>query len=65
MSLEVLRFTLVSAAARVLNVPKFRRRLVFGSSFLEYNRYSPVLSFRIIFLQSASLGKSCIRDAAR
>jgi hypothetical protein len=38
--------------------------LVFGSVFLEYRRYSPVLSFRIMFLQSAFLGKSCIRDAA-
>src|SRR3954467_14306932 len=37
-----------SAAARVLNVPRFRRFPVFGFFFFEYNRYSPDLSFLII-----------------
>jgi hypothetical protein len=37
-----------SAADRVLKVPRFRRRLVFGSSFREYNRYSPERSLRIM-----------------
>ena len=37
-----------SAAPRVLNVPRFRRRPVFGSRLREYRRYSPVRSFRII-----------------
>src|SRR5262249_21005343 len=37
-----------SAASRVAKVPRFRRLPVRGSSFLEYRRYSPDLSFRII-----------------
>src|SRR6185436_9349399 len=37
-----------SAAARVLNVPRLRRRPVFGLSFLEYSRYSPEASLRIM-----------------
>jgi hypothetical protein len=36
------------AAALELNVPRFRRFLVFGLIFREYNRYSPDFSLRII-----------------
>ena len=37
-----------SAAARVLNVPRFLRFPVLRSFFFEYNRYSPLCNFRII-----------------
>src|SRR5216684_6646240 len=37
-----------SAAAREENVPRFLRFPVRGSFFLEYRRYSPDVSFRII-----------------
>src|SRR5690349_21457151 len=37
-----------SAALRLLNVPRFRRRPVRGSFFFEYRRYSPVDSLRIM-----------------
>ena len=37
-----------SAAPRVWNVPKFRRRPVFGFFFREYSRYPLALSFLII-----------------
>src|SRR6202045_891628 len=37
-----------SASARVRNVPRFRRLPVLGSTFREYNRYSPDLSFLIM-----------------
>lgn len=39
-----------SAAARVLNVPRFFRFPVLESFFFEYNRYSPLCNFRIIQL---------------
>jgi hypothetical protein len=42
-----------SAATRVLKVPRFRRRLVRGSIFREYSRYSPDLSLRIMSLTPA------------
>ena len=38
-----------SAASRVGNVPRFLRFPVLGFFFREYMRYSPVLSFLIIF----------------
>ena len=41
-------FSCFSAAARVLNVPRFLRLPVFGFFFREYSRYSPDLSFRIM-----------------
>ena len=37
-----------SAAARVLKVPRLRRFPVLGSFFLEYRRYPPEASFRIM-----------------
>src|SRR5262249_40392630 len=37
-----------TAAARELNVPRFRRRPVRGFRFREYNRYFPLDNFRII-----------------
>ena len=37
-----------SACSRVLKVPRLRRFPVWASFFLEYRRYSPVFSFRII-----------------
>lgn len=37
-----------SAAARVANVPRLRRRPVRGSTFREYNRYWPDFSLRIM-----------------
>src|SRR6185503_19223292 len=37
-----------SAAARDLNVPRLLRLPVFGFFLREYNRYSPLLSFRIM-----------------
>jgi hypothetical protein len=37
-----------SAASRVLKVPRFLRCPDFASFFLEYNRYSPDFSFRIM-----------------
>ena len=37
-----------SAAALVLNVPRLRRRPVFGFFFREYRRYVPDASLRII-----------------
>src|ERR1700722_10757777 len=37
-----------SAAARVSNVPRFRRRFVRGSILREYSRYLPELSLRIM-----------------
>jgi len=37
-----------SAATRVSNVPRLRRRLVRGSIFREYSRYLPDLSLRIM-----------------
>ena len=37
-----------SAASRVPNVPRLRRLPVLASAFLEYSRYSPLFSFRII-----------------
>src|SRR5205823_11197332 len=40
-------FSCFFAAARVLNVPRFRRFPVFGFFFREYKRYWPSLSFLI------------------
>jgi len=37
-----------SAAARVVNVPKFRRLPVLGLIFREYSLYFPDFNFRII-----------------
>src|SRR5512146_2183296 len=51
-----------SAAARVLNVPRFLRLPVFGSTFCEYRRYSPVLSLRIIL---ASIPSPSREDSKR
>lgn len=38
----------LSAAARVLKVPRFRRLPVFGSFLSEYRRYRPSGNFRIM-----------------
>jgi len=43
-----------SAAARVANVPRFLRLLLFGSFFDEYNRYCPFFNLRIMPLAQHS-----------
>src|SRR5215207_4487844 len=60
-----------TAAARVLNVPRFRLFRLFGSGFREYSRNSPDFSFRIIAVpQAAARRRFCrvfaaLREAAR
>ncbi len=54
-----------SAAARVANVPRFRRFPVRGSIFREYNRYSPDLSLRIISPSCGSRQRSLPSQHAR
>jgi hypothetical protein len=50
-----------SAAARVRNVPRLRRRPVRGSTFREYRRYSPDFSLRIIVSSLASDMSSAVQ----
>jgi hypothetical protein len=50
-----------SAAARVLNVPRFFRLPVFASVFFEYSLYSPLGNLRIVRLRIDRSGKISFR----
>ena len=51
-----------SAASRVSNVPRFRRRFVRGSILREYSRYLPDLSLRIM---RANLATDALTSASK